>query len=318
MTPLRQRMIEDMRLRNLSEETQRNYIHYIAEFAQHFNASPEDLAPEAIREYQLFLTNERKMSPQSVNCFTAAAKFLYLVTLELPWSQSYFVRSHVPETLPVVLSPIEVAQFFQAIGILKHRAVLMTCYGAGLRISEAVSLKVGDIDSRRMVIRVRQSKGAKDRYVQLSQRLLTVLRQYTSRQKPHRVGSDGLIAQQGTSNKDAWLFPAIKAIRHISASTIQQVCRESAHLAGIDKRVTAHSLRHSFATHLLENGEDIRVIQVLLGHRRIDTTARYTQVGVSKLASTTSPLDKLPTDPAAVVNKRKPGRPRKKPLVSSI
>ena len=175
MTPLRQRMIEDMQRCNFSEETQRNYIHYIAEYARHFKVSPDQLAPEAIREYQLFLTNDRKMSAQSVNCFTAAAKFLYQITLEMPWSQAHFVRSRVPETLPAVLSPTEVAQFFQAIGILKHRAVLMTCYGAGLRICEAVSLKVGDIDSSRMVIRVRQGKGAKDRYVNLPARLLTVL-----------------------------------------------------------------------------------------------------------------------------------------------
>lgn len=145
MTPLGQQMIEDMQRRNLSEETQRNYIHYIAEYARHFNIPPDRLAPEAIREYQLFLSNDRKMSAQSVNCFTAAAKFLYQTTLEMPWSQAHFVRSRVPETLPVVLSSSEVAQFFNAVGILKHRAVLMTCYGAGLRIAEAVSLKVADI-----------------------------------------------------------------------------------------------------------------------------------------------------------------------------
>jgi len=291
MTPLRQRMIEDMQLRNFSSETQRSYIHYIAEYARHFHTPPDQLGPEAIREFQLYLTNERKMSPVSVNCFTTAAKFLYQTTLELPWSNAHFVRSRVPERLPVVLSAVEVAQFFQAIGILKHRAVLMTCYGAGLRIAEAVSLKPSDIDSQRMVIRVEQGKGAKDRFVTLSPRLLTVLREYWRRQRP-----------QGH-----WLFPAIKQHRHLSAATIQQVCRESAHLAGIDKRVTAHTLRHSFATHLLENGEDIRVIQVLLGHRRIDTTARYTRVTLTKIAATASPLDNLP---AASTAKR--GRPRKK------
>lgn len=305
MTPLRQRMIEDMQRRNFSAETQRSYIHYIAHYARYFKASPELLSPEAVREYQLFLTNERQMSPQSVNCFTAAAKFLYQTTLELPWSQAHFTRSRVPETLPVVLSATEVAQFFQAIGILKHRAALMTCYGAGLRISETVRLKVGDIDSSRMVIRVQQGKGAKDRYVTLSPRLLTVLREYCRRLKPHHFGSGG--SYQDAVNTDAWLFPDIKHKRHISPATIQEVCRESARLAGIDKRVTAHTLRHSFATHLLENGEDIRVIQVLLGHRRIDTTARYTQVSMTKIAATASPLDNLPQP------KRGPGRPRKNP-----
>ena len=303
MTPLRQRMIEDMQLRNFSSETQRSYTHYIAQYARYFNASPELLAPESIREYQIFLTNDRKMSPHSVNCFTSAAKFLYQTTLELPLSQAWFTRSRAPESLPVVLSPTEVAQFFEAIGILKHRAALMTCYGAGLRITEAVSLKVGDIDSSRMVVRVEQGKGAKDRYVTLSPRLLTVLREYCRRQRPHHFGLDG--CYQDATNQDAWLFPAIKHQRHISAATIQQVCRESARLAGIDKRVTAHTLRHSFATHLLENGEDIRVIQVLLGHRRIDTTARYTRVSMTKIAATASPLDNLPQ------LKGGPGRPRK-------
>lgn len=291
MTPLRKRMLEDMRLRNFSPETQRSYIHYISDYAIHFNTSPSALGPEAVREYQLFMTEERKMSAESVNCFTSAAKFLYQTTLELPWSDGNFVRARVAYKLPVVLSAVEVALFFQAIGILKHRAVLMVCYGAGLRISEAVSLKPGDIDSSRMLIRVEEGKGAKDRYVPLSPRLLNVLREYWRRQRP----------------MGPWLFPAIKQHRHISPNTIQQVCRESALLAGLDKRVTAHTLRHSFATHLLENGEDIRVIQVLLGHKRIDTTARYTHVSPATIAATASPLDVLPEAPA----KRKRGRPRK-------
>jgi len=290
MTPLRQRMLEDMRLRNFSPETQRSYIHYIAEYAQYFKTSPAKLGPDAVREFQLYLKDERKMSAHSINCFTSAAKFLYTTTLELPWSEAWFPRARVPERLPVVLSAQEVSLFFQAVGLIKHRAVLMTCYGAGLRIAEAVSLKPTDIDSKRMVIRVEQGKGAKDRYVPLSPRLLAMLREYWRRQTP--LGP--------------WLFPANKQHKHISPSTVQQICRESALLAGIDKRVTAHTLRHSFATHLLENGEDIRVIQVLLGHKRIDTTARYTHVGVSKIAATTSPLDQLPDPP-----KRKRGRPRK-------
>jgi site-specific recombinase XerD len=282
MTPLRQRMIEDMRLRNFSAETRRSYVHYIAEYAEHFKTSPDQLGPEAMREYQLHLLDNRKLSPESVNCFISAARFLYQTTLELPWSDAHFVRCRIPSKLPVVLSAAEVAQFFRAVGVLKHRAVLMTCYGAGLRISEAVSLKPRDIDSQRMLIRVEQGKGAKDRYVPLSPRLLDVLREYFRRRRP-----------QGP-----WLFPAIKPGRHISAGTIQQVCREAAQMAGIAKRVTAHTLRHSFATHLLDNGEDIRVIQVLLGHRRIDTTARYTAVTPARMAATASPLDALPAPPA--------------------
>jgi site-specific recombinase XerD len=284
-------MIEDMQLRNFSPETQRSYIHYIAEFAQYFHTPPERLGPEAIREYQLYMLEERKLSPESVNCFVSAARFLYQTTLELPWSQAHFVRCRVPYKLPVVLSASEVAQFFGSVGMIKHRALLMTCYGAGLRISEAVSLKVNDIDSKRMLIRVEQGKGAKDRYVCLSPRLLQVLREYFRRQRPQAP----------------WLFPAIKPGKHISAATIQQICREAAQLSGIQKRITAHTLRHSFATHLLENGEDIRVIQVLLGHRRIDTTARYTAVTSARIASTASPLDVLP---APAPPKR--GRPSKR------
>jgi site-specific recombinase XerD len=289
MTPLRKRMLEDMRLRNFSAETQRSYIHYIADYADHFGVSPDQLGPEAVREYQLYLTEERKMSPQTVNCFIAAAKFLYQTTLELPWSERHFVRARVPEKLPVVLSAAEVDLFFRAIGILKHRAVLMTCYGAGLRISEVVSLKPSDIDASRMLIRVQQGKGAKDRYVPLSPRLLIMLREYWRKLRP----------------AGPWLFPAIKPYKHISPATVQQICREAAQLAGIDKRVTAHTLRHSFATHLLDNGEDIRVIQVLLGHRSIETTARYVRVSPTRIAATASPLDQLPETP------RRRGRPRR-------
>ena len=288
MTPLRKRMLEDMTLRNFSPETQRSYTHYLAAFAKYFNSSPEDLGVEAIREYQLYLIEDRKLSPESVNCFTSAAWFLYTTTLELPWSRSHFPRQHVPGKIPVVLSPTEVAIFFKHIGIIKHRAVLMTCYGAGLRISEAVSLKVGDIDSSRMLIHVREGKGAQDRVTMLSPALLEMLRTYWRSQRPAE-----------------WLFPAIKPHKHISAATVQQICREAAHLAGFSKRVTPHTLRHSFATHLLENGADIRIIQSLLGHKRIDTTAHYTAVTRKTVAATASPLDALPT------LKRKPGRPPK-------
>lgn len=287
MTPLRKRMLEDMRLRNFSPETQRSYIHYIAEYAMYFKTSPADLGPEAIRDYQLYMLEERKMSAESINCFTSAAKFIYLTTLELPWSESHFARMRVPAKLPVVLSRAEVEQFFRYAGVLKHRAVLMLCYGAGLRIAEAVSMKPADIDSERMVIRVEDGKGGKDRYVPLSPRLLNTLREYWRQQRP----------------RGPWLFPSTKPHRHISPGTIQQVCREAALRSGIQKHVTAHMLRHSFATHLLENGTDIRIIQVLLGHARIDTTAGYTSVSPETIGTVTSPLDAAP--------KRKPGRPRK-------
>jgi site-specific recombinase XerD len=242
---------------------------------------------EAIREYQLHLIEERKLSPASVNCFTSAAQFLYLTTLELPWSRVHFPRQHVPGSLPLVLSPTEVAIFFKHIGIIKFRAALMTCYGAGLRISEVVHLRVEDIDSSRMLIRVREGKGAKDRYTMLSPKLLELLRLYWRFQRPPE-----------------WLFPAIKPHKHISAATVQQVCREAAYSAGFSKRVTPHTLRHSFATHLLENGTDVRIIQSLLGHARIETTAHYTAVTRKAVATTASPLDALP-------ELGQPGRPRK-------
>jgi len=269
-------MIEDMQLRNYSTGTQRSYIHYVEDFANHYHLNPSRLGLDEIRNYQLYLIEERKLSPQSVNCFVSAVKFLYTVTLEMPWGDEPFPRLKVPEKLPVVLAASEVMQFFGCIGILKHRAVLMLCYGSGLRISEAVSLKVGDIDSKRMLVAVRQGKGGKDRYSVLSERLLLLLRQYWKIQRP----------------KD-WLFPAIRAGRHIQEHTIRQVCREACQMAGITKQVTPHMLRHSFATHLLESGTDTRAIQVMLGHSRIDTTARYTRVSPQTVGQTVSPLDSL-------------------------
>jgi site-specific recombinase XerD len=211
----------------------------------------------------------------------------------MPWNRQQFPRLKTPQTLPVVLSASEVMEFFRCIGVLKHRVILMLCYGSGLRVEEAVSLKVGDIDSRRMLVAVRRGKGNKDRYTVLSGRLLLLLREYWKIQRP----------------KD-WLFPAIKAGRHMQQGTIQQVCREACLMAGITKHVTPHSLRHSFATHLLENGTDTRAIQVMLGHSRIDTTARYTAVTPQTVGRTRSPLDQL-QEPVQLKPKQ-PGRPKGK------
>jgi integrase/recombinase XerD len=178
MTPLRQRMIDDMQLRNLAVRTQKQYIAQVAAFAKYFGTSPENLDIEAIRQYQLYLLNERKISPDAVGQYTSAVKFLYLVTLEMPWTNEYFPRARCPRKLPVVLSYEEVLAFFDNVPSLKYRAALMVCYGAGLRISEAVALKVSDIDSKRGLIRVEQGKGRKDRNAMLSPRLLDVLRRY--------------------------------------------------------------------------------------------------------------------------------------------
>ena len=276
MTPLRQRFIEDMQLRGLAPTTQRSYIHYVAEFAKFYNKSPEELDLEAIRQYELHLINERKLSPQSVNTFISSVQFLYTQTLDVPWEKQCFPRLRVAETLPVVLDPEEVERFFDHVTGLKYRTALMLCYGAGLRIAEAAAVKVSDIDSKRMLIRVEQGKGKKDRYVMLSPRLLTLLRCYWHLRRPR-----------------VWLFPSWRETKHITAGSLSLVCRDASKQCGLTKRVTAHTLRHSFATHLLENGTDTRVIQVLLGHSRIDTTARYTRVAAHVIAATPSPLDSL-------------------------
>jgi len=287
MTPLRQRFIEDMQLRGLASSSQRNYVHYVAEFAKFFNTSPEFLDLEAVRQYQLFLLNERKLASQTINSFVSAIQFLYLVTLEMPWGKEYFPRVRVARTLPVVLSPGEVVRFFENVLDLRHRAVLMICYGAGLRISEAVSLKISDIESSRMLIRIEEGKGRKDRYVMLSPRLLKVLRSYYRATRPC-----------------GFLFPSWGASGHITDSAVSQVCRDACQRSGIGKEITPHTLRHSFATHLLENGTDIRVIQVLLGHSRMETTARYAAVSPRVVAAIASPLDQLGRTAKAVAKKR--------------
>ena len=289
MTPLRRRMIEDMQLRNLTPETQRNYVRHVAAFAKYFGQSPEVLDIEAIRQYQLYLLNQRKLSPETINQYISSVKFLYLTTLEMPWTDEYFPHIRRPHKLPVVLSQEEVLAFFDNVPSLKYRAALMTAYGAGLRVSEAVALKVSDIDSSRKLLRVEQGKGQKDRYAMLSPRLLDVLRRYYRAARPQE-----------------YLFPSWRQGRHMRAESLQIACREAALRAGIRKRVTVHTLRHSFATHLLENGTDIRIIQVLLGHSRIDTTARYVAVSPQVVAGTVSPLDQLdhPAPPVAPTARR--------------
>src|SRR5271168_3445536 len=232
MTPLRKRFIEDMQLRGLAPTTQRSYIHYVAEFARYYNASPEKLDLEAIRQYEMYVLNEKKLSPQSVNTFISSVQFLYTVTLDMPWGKECFPRVRTAETLPVVLDPEEVAGFFDYVPSLKYRAALMLCYGAGLRIAEAVAVKVEDIDSKRMLIHVQEGKGGKDRYVMLSPRLLAVLRRYFRAVRP----------------RGNWMFPSWRGDRHLSSKSLSQACRDASKQSGLTKRITAHTLRHSFAT----------------------------------------------------------------------
>jgi integrase/recombinase XerD len=277
MTPLRQRMLQDMGIRNLALNTQLAYVQQIRAFARHFDCSPEALGPEQVRAYQVHLLEERKLAAGSLSVVAAALRFLYKITLRRPWNDDDIPCPKRPLKLPIVLSPEEVVRFLACVASTKHRAILTTIYASGLRVSEAVALRPADIDSARMVLRVDQGKGRKDRYVMLSPRLLEVLRDYWRIERPK-----------------PWLFPGDGAGRHITKNAVEQACQKAHRAVGIDKPVTPHSLRHAFATHLLESGTDVRRIQLLLGHRSLATTSRYLKVATSSLVSTVSPFDQLP------------------------
>jgi integrase/recombinase XerD len=276
MTPLRQRMLDDMRMRNMSRHTQRAYLRAVAQFAQHFHKSPDQLGIEHVRTFLLHLINERHVTPSTYNQARCALHFFFRVTLGRPWDLDRMVCQKLGKKLPVILSRDEVRQILAAAKNIKTKAMLMTLYGAGLRISEVVALEIGDIDSKRMVIRVRSGKGRKDRYVMLSPRLLSILRCYWKAVRPKE-----------------YLFPGRHLDRPIAPRTVQLVCQTALSVSGLKKRVSPHTLRHSFATHLLEGGTDLRTIQILLGHRSLSTTARYLHVATAALRSTPSPLDRL-------------------------
>jgi integrase/recombinase XerD len=282
MTPLRQRMIEDMTLHGHKPKTIKAYVGCVVRFAQHFDKSPRFLGPDQIRSYLLYLINDRHVAPSTYNQALCALKFLYRVTLGKDWDLGGLARCRRQTKLPVVLSLDEVTRFFQAITRLRHRAILMTAYAAGLRVSEVLALHVDDIDSQRMVIRIRQAKGSKDRYVMLSPRLLTLLREYW---KVHR--------RRKGYRPSPWLFPGNVPGRPLTARPVYDACEAACLAAGLSKHVRVHTLRHSFATHLLEDGTDLRTIQILLGHRSLSTTARYLHVATATLQSTRSPLDRL-------------------------
>jgi integrase/recombinase XerD len=278
MTILRQRMIEDLQMRNLSPHTQTAYIQQVSRFARYFSKSPDQLGPEEIRTYQIYLTNERKLAPASIQIAVCALCFFYKVTLKRDWSfEDVLPRPKKPQKLPIVLSPEEVVHFLGCVESRKHRVILTTCYAAGLRISEAVSLKPAAIDSQRMVIRVEQGKSQKDRYVMLSSKLLDILRSYWKAAHPKE-----------------WLFPGGHPGQPIARAAVEAACQRAHRLTGLCKPVTPHSLRHAFAVHLLESGTDVRTIQLLLGHRSLATTARYLRIATSKVCAASSPLDLLP------------------------
>jgi integrase/recombinase XerD len=277
MTELRRRMIEELRLRNYSPNTITIYIRCVAQFAQHFRLSPDRLGPEHIRQYQLFLVQGKEVSWALFNQTVCALRFFYHHILHQDWMIEHIPYPRHEEKLPVVLSPAEVAAVFEATRNLKHRTILMTIYAGGLRVAEVTHLLVSDIDSQRQVISVRQGKGRKDRQVMLSPKLLEVLRIYWKSCRPR-----------------LWLFPGESPGHPISSETVWRVCRQAGEAAHLSKPISPHTLRHCFATHLLEDEIDLRRIQVLLGHRNLKTTARYLHVSNMAVRTTVSPLDRLP------------------------
>ena len=276
MTPLRQRMIEDLTIRNYSPRTIDIYVDRVAKFAQYFGQSPDGLGPAHIREFQLFLVQRKKASWAQYNQSVCALRFFYRVCLGKTWMIEHIPFPKQPKKLPVVLSREEVTRLFDALSNVKHRTILMTLYATGLRVSEALALQIPDIDSERMLLRVRQGKGAKDRYVPLSQTLLEQLRRYWRYYRP-----------------PYWLFPSTDPRRALTASTVQRVCTKAARKAGLTKQVTPHTLRHSFATHHLEAGTNLKTIQVLLGHRTLNTTSIYLHVAAQAPGQSRKALDLL-------------------------
>jgi site-specific recombinase XerD len=275
MSPLRRRMIEDMTIRKFAPKTQHDYVQRVKNFAAFLGRSPDTASFEDVRRYQLDLAT-RGVGVPTLNQSVATLRFFFRVTLKRHDILEHTHFIHEPRKLPVVLSPEEVARMLDAAPGLKYKAALSVAYGAGLRASEVVSLKIGDIDSERMVIRVEQGKGRKDRYVMLSPHLLALLRAWYKAARP-----------QG------WLFPGRDRVQPMTTRQLNRACHAAAQMAEIDKRVSLHTLRHSFATHLLEQNIDVRVIQVLLGHAKLDTTALYTRVATKTISEVMSPLEHI-------------------------
>lgn len=282
VSPLRQRMLDDMRLRKLDAKTQSTYIRAVRRLAMFLGRSPDAVSGEDLRGFQLHLV-DTGISPVTINATITGLKFFCEATLRRPELMADMHPVREPRTLPVVLSRDEVARLLAAASNLKHRTALCVAYGAGLRASEVIALKVGDVDSQRMTLRVEQGKGRKDRYAMLSPELLQRLRTW------YRVAhAKGRILPNG------WLFPGLDPMDPMSARQLNRAIHAAAETAKIDKRVSMHTLRHSFATHLLEQKVDIRVIQVLLGHKKLETTSMYTHVATQLLREVVGPLERLP------------------------
>jgi integrase/recombinase XerD len=277
MSPLRRRMIEDMTVRNLALTTQRSYVHQVAKFSRHFGRPLGEAEIEDVRAYQVHLAGQA-MSFGALNQAVCALRFFFGVTMGRPDLPERIAYARQPRRLPVILSAEEEARFLEAVWGLRNRTALTLAYAAGLRISEVTHLKVTDIDSGRGIIRVEHGKGGKDRQVMLSEPLLAILRTYWRLARPR---------------PRTWLFPGRDGNRPLHTQVLHDACAAARETADLDKPVTSHTLRHSFATHLLEAGTDIRIIQALLGHSSLATTALYAQVSTRTISGTASPLDRL-------------------------
>ena len=280
MTQLRNKMLEELQRRNYSHRTVKRYVRVVRDFAEYFHRSPDKLGPEHIRQYQAYLFQTKKLTPATVSQCVSALRFLFVKTL-----RRHFLAEHIPfpkrhKRLPIVLSPEEVSRLIDSASNLYHRALLMTLYSTGMRRAELCRLKVSDVDSQRMMIRIEQGKGSQDREVPLSPRLLETLRAYWRWMKPK-----------------TFLFPGtVKGWRAdvpITSNIVWLACREAAQAAGITKHLSPHTLRHSYASHLLEAGADLRTIQVLLGHSRLEHTLVYLHLSPKHLQAITNPLDSL-------------------------
>lgn len=281
ISPLRQRMIEDMTMRRLAPRTQESYIRAVKRLTRYLGRSPDTATAEDLRLFQLHLVTSG-VSSITINATITGLRFFFGVTLDRSEVVSKLCTVQEPRKLPVVLSVEEVADLLNAAASLRFKVVLAVAYGAGLRASEVANLKVTDIDSQRMYLRIEQGKGQKDRHAKLSPTLLEHLRLWWRvAQKEHKMLKGG------------WLFPGQNPVNPITTRQLHRAVTAAARLAGIKKRVSMHTLRHCFATHLLEQGVDVRVIQVLLGHKKLETTAQYTQVATRILRETISPLDRL-------------------------
>jgi len=282
ISPLRQRMLEDMTLRKLGPKTQSAYIRAVKRFTRFFGRSPEQANAEDLRRFQLYLVGNG-VSNITLNATITGLKFFFEVTLGRSDALAQMSTVREPRKLPVILSPGEVARLLEAAPNLKTRAALSVAYGAGLRAAEVVALTSADIDSERMVIRIGQGKGHKDRYALLSPTLLQLLRHWYQEARA-----------AGKMLPGGWLFPGMNPVNHLSTRQLNRLFHQAVDAAGLDKQVSLHTLRHAFATHLLEQHTDIRVIQVLLGHKQLETTALYSQVATQTLRTVKSPLDALP------------------------